>query len=76
MRGSTTTQKISDTLFQKSLQDLIKGIRSNKDSNSEYISKAIAECKAELKSTDPDLKAEAVSNILFLLIYTPTLPPH
>ena len=60
---SSTTQKISDTLFQKSLQDLIKGIRGSRGENSEFISKAIAESKIELRSTDPDLKAEAVSSL-------------
>ena len=68
MSGASTTQKISEAMFQKSLQDLIKGIRSSRDSNSEYISKAIAECKVELKSTDPDLKAEAVRIPVFVYI--------
>lgn len=47
-------------LFQKSLQDLIKGIRSHKKDPSAFISKAIAEIKDELRSSDPYLKAEAV----------------
>ena len=71
MSGASTTQKLSETLFQKSLQDLIKGIRGSRDANSEYISIAIAECKGELKSTDPDLKAEAVSNRIIPFASTP-----
>lgn len=47
-------------LFQKSLQDLIKGIRSHKKDPSAFISKAIAEIKDELRSSDAYLKAEAV----------------
>lgn len=51
----------ADSLFQKTLQDLVKGIRSNKKDPSSYISQAIAEIKSELKSVDPFLKSEAVS---------------
>lgn len=51
----------SEAIFQKSLQDLVKGIRSHKNDASLYISQAIAEIKAELKSTDQYMKAEAVS---------------
>lgn len=53
-------------MFQKTLQDLVKGIRSHKRDESPYISQAIVEIKAELKSTDPFTKAEAVS---VLVIY-------
>lgn len=53
---------MSDPLFQKTLQDLVKGIRSHKKDPSAYISQAIAEIKTELKSIDPYLKAEAVSS--------------
>ncbi len=49
-------------LFQKTLQDLIKGIRSHRKDPSAFVSKAIAEIKDELRSNDPFLKAEAVSS--------------
>ena len=45
----------------RSLQDLVKGIRAQKRDSSEFISLAIAEIKSELKSTDPFVKAEAVT---------------
>lgn len=56
-----------DPIFQKTLQDLVKGIRSHKkDPNvSTYISQAIVDIKNELKSTDPYIKAEAVGFFLF-----------
>lgn len=57
---------MSDPIFQKSLQDLIKGIRSNKRDVGTYISHSIAEIKIELKSTDPFLKAEAVRKLTYL----------
>lgn len=47
-------------IFQTTLQDLIKGIRSNKKDSSSFISKEIADIKTELKCTDPFIKAEAV----------------
>jgi hypothetical protein len=47
-------------IFQKSLQDLVKGIRSQKKDVSPYISKVIVEIKTELRSTDQFTKAEAV----------------
>lgn len=49
-------------LFQKTLQDLIKGIRSHRKDPSAFISKGIAEIKTELRSSDAFVKAEAVSS--------------
>lgn len=53
---------MSDPIFQRGLQDLIKGIRSHKKDPSAFISQAMASIKVELRSTDPFLKTEAVSN--------------
>ena len=52
---------MSDPIFQRGLQDLIKGIRAHKRDVNVFISKALTEIKAELRSTDPYIKAEAVS---------------
>ena len=52
---------MSDPIFQRGLQDLIKGIRSHKKDPSAFISQAMASIKIELRSTDPFLKTEAVS---------------
>ena len=54
-----------DPIFQKTLQDLVKGIRLHKNDYSTYISQTIAEAKNELKSTDTFLKSEAVSCSFF-----------
>eukprot|EP01031_Cornospumella_fuschlensis_P035652 gene35652-43241_t len=57
---------MSDPIFQKTLQDLVKGIRAHKRDTSTYISQAIAELKQELKSSDPFTKAEAVRKATYL----------
>ncbi|GBG30420.1 AP-3 complex subunit delta [Hondaea fermentalgiana] len=53
-------------MFEKSLQDLIKGIRNHKRDQSSYISKAMVEIKKELRSTDKHLKYLAVQKITYL----------
>lgn len=48
-------------MFEKTLQDVVKGIRANKRDPSDYISATIADIKMELKSSDAFIKAQAVS---------------
>ncbi|GEQ72334.1 hypothetical protein JCM33374_g6021 [Metschnikowia sp. JCM 33374] len=59
--------------FEKSLTDLIKGIRAqSKDSPealSAFLNKAIHECKDELTSTDLEVKATAVLKLAYLEMY-------
>lgn len=38
--------------FEKSLYDLIKGLRNHKGAEEEYIQNSLRECKAEIKSQD------------------------
>lgn len=38
--------------FEKSLYDLIRGLRSHKGSEAEYIQNSLKECKSEIKSPD------------------------
>lgn len=61
-----TANSASVAIFQKSLQDLVKGIRSNKRDSTSFISQAIAEIKTELKSVDQYVKAEAVRKLTYL----------
>lgn len=61
MSRDTVEMSSSEILFQNGLQDLIKGIRANKKDTSVFISKSVVEIKNELKSSDPYIKAEAVS---------------
>ena len=53
-------------MFEKTLNDLVTGIRSHRRDTPLYISNAIAECKEELKSSDMHTKANALSKLTFL----------
>lgn len=55
----------SVVLFQKTLQDIVKGIRQNKDNPSLYISQVISECKNELNSNDFYVKTEAIRKLTY-----------
>ena len=57
---------MTQVLFQKSLQDLIKGIRANKHNPSEFISQAIVEIKKESQSQEPDIKSQAIRKLTYL----------
>lgn len=41
--------------FEKSLYDLIKGLRSHKGSEADYMQNSLKECKSEIKSQDMGL---------------------
>ena len=53
-------------IFQRTLQDLVKGIRNHSQEASSFICAAIADIKVELKSIDPYIKAEAVRKLTYL----------
>ncbi|CCG22133.1 Apl5 protein [Candida orthopsilosis Co 90-125] len=59
--------------FEKSLNDLIKGIRAHSKDSPESLAKfldaAIQECKTELYSTDLETKAMAVLKLAYLEMY-------
>lgn len=38
--------------FEKSLYDLIRGLRSHKGNEAEYIQSSLKECRSEIKSPD------------------------
>lgn len=46
--------------FEKSLYDLIKGLRNHKGAEDEYVQSCLRECKAEIKSQD--MGRRSVSN--------------
>ena len=62
----TTFSTLTTTLFQKSLQDLVKGIRSHKRDASSFVSESIAEIKLELRSCDAFVKSQAIRKLTFL----------
>ncbi|KAI9296535.1 Adaptor protein complex AP-3 delta subunit [Neoconidiobolus thromboides FSU 785] len=56
-------------MFEKSLNDLIKGIRAHKKNEKEYILKCIEEIRKELKTDDMDYKAAAISKLAYLQMF-------
>lgn len=60
-------------VFEKSLSDLIKGIRSHSRESPEslgsFLDDAIGECKTELSATDMETKAMAVLKLAYLEMY-------
>lgn len=53
-------------MFEKNLQDLVKGIRSTKGDVNVFISQMMQEIKTELKSTDQFVKAQAIRKLTYL----------
>lgn len=60
-------------LFEKSLNDLIKGIRAHSKESPEslltFLDSAIVECKDELSTTDLETKAMAILKLAYLEMY-------
>lgn len=52
--------------FEKSLYDLIRGLRQNKGNEKAYIQNCLKECRQEVRSTDGDLKATAILKLIYL----------
>ncbi|PAV90505.1 hypothetical protein WR25_27155 [Diploscapter pachys] len=55
-----------DRLFDKSLTDLIRGIRNNKDNEARYIASCIEEIKMELRQDHIYVKANAIEKLAYL----------
>lgn len=53
-------------MFEKSLQDLVKGIRAIKGDPAAYIAKCIQEIKDELKSRDVLVKTQALQKLTYV----------
>ncbi|KAH0975960.1 hypothetical protein GBA52_017859 [Prunus armeniaca] len=62
MAGSS----LMENLFQRTLEDLIKGLRLQLIGESAFLSKAIDEIRREVKSTDSDTKANALHKLTYL----------
>ncbi|KAK4039442.1 adaptin N terminal region-domain-containing protein [Parachaetomium inaequale] len=62
MRNGTRT----DSKFEKSLYDLIRGLRNHKGNEKEYIQNCLKECRSEIRSQDMDLKATALLKLVYL----------
>lgn len=56
-------------MFEKSLVDLIRGMRGHKGRENEYIQTALRECRSEIRSQDMDLKATALLKVIYLEMF-------
>ncbi|KMU92286.1 AP-3 complex subunit delta [Coccidioides immitis H538.4] len=55
--------------FEKSLYDLIRGLRNHKGNEGEYIQNSLRECRTEIKSQDMDKKATALLKLIYLEMF-------
>ncbi|KAI1636904.1 AP-3 complex subunit delta [Biscogniauxia mediterranea] len=56
-------------MFEKSLYDLIRGMRNHKGNEKEYIQNCLKECRSEIRSQDLDLKATALLKLVYLEMF-------
>lgn len=55
-------------MWERTLQDLIRGLRANKKDESKFIAKAVDEIREEIRSKDMELKAGAVLKLTYVCI--------
>ncbi|KAF8472006.1 adaptin N terminal region-domain-containing protein [Kalaharituber pfeilii] len=56
-------------MFEKSLYDLIRGLRARKGDERAYILESLKECRNEVKSQDGDIKATAILKLIYLEMF-------
>ncbi len=56
-------------MFEKSLYDLIRGLRSHKGNESQYIQGILKESRTEVRSQDMDVKATALLKLIYLEMF-------
>ena len=55
--------------FEKSLYDLIRGLRNHKGNQREYIQQCLRQCRIEIRGPDMDLKATALLKLIYLEMF-------
>lgn len=55
-------------MWERTLQDLIRGLRANKQDESTFINRAVDEIREEIKSKDMELKAGAIMKLTYVSI--------
>lgn len=55
-------------MWERTLQDLIRGMRANKKDEAKFISQAMDEIRKEIRSKDMELKAAAVLKLTYVRI--------
>ncbi|KAK4546156.1 hypothetical protein LTR36_002293 [Oleoguttula mirabilis] len=56
-------------MFEKDIYQLIRGLRSHKGNEREYIQDSLRECRREIKSQDMDHKATALMKLVYLEMF-------
>ena len=56
-------------MFEKNLNELIKGLRAHKGSEAKYIDTAIAECRKEIRNRDLEIKAQAILKLTYVYLH-------
>ncbi|KAI0756396.1 adaptin N terminal region-domain-containing protein [Daedaleopsis nitida] len=57
-------------MWERTLQDLIRGLRANKKDESKFLAQAVDEIRTEVKSKDMEIKAAAVLKLTYVSCYT------
>ena len=57
-----------ERLFDKNLNDLVRGIRNHKEDESKYIAACLEEIKAELRQHNLSVKTNAVAKLTYLQV--------
>ena len=55
-------------MWERTLQDLIRGLRANKKDEAKFIAKAVDEIREEIRSKDMELKAGAVLKLTYVRV--------
>lgn len=53
-------------MWERNLQDLIRGLRAHKNDEARFIAEAIGEIRKEVRSEDMELKAAAVLKLTYV----------
>lgn len=61
-------------MWERTLQDLIRGLRANKKDENKFIAQAIAEIRQEIRSKDMELKAGAVLKLTYVSVISVRSP--
>jgi len=59
-------------MWERTLQDLIRGLRANKNDEAKFIAQAMDEVRKEIKSKDMELKAGAVMKLTYVRTTRPS----
>ena len=53
-------------MWERTLQDLIRGLRANKTDEAKFIAQAVDEIRREVRSKDMELKAGAILKLTYV----------